>query len=44
MLLPPEAADLAEIKAAKPERVERTLFAYRIPYLPDLLTSPNLKL
>jgi len=29
-------------EAAKPERIERVVFAYRIPYLPDLLASPHL--
>lgn len=28
--------------AAKPVKIERTLLAYRIPYLPDLLASPHL--
>jgi len=43
MLVPPGVVDLAEMpKMAKPDRVERILFAYRIPYLPDLLTSPHL--
>ena len=43
MLVPPEAVDLTKVpEAVKPEKVERTLFAHRIPYLPDLLASPHL--
>ncbi|HID62878.1 MAG TPA: hypothetical protein EYP49_09105, partial [Anaerolineae bacterium] len=43
MLLPPEVVDLTEMpEPVKPEKVERILFAYRIPYLPDLLASPHL--
>jgi hypothetical protein len=42
-LLLPAPQNLPELwSAAKPVEIERTLLAYRIPYLPDLLTSPNL--
>jgi len=42
-LVPLEVLNAARIlQNPKPERVERILFAYRIPYLPDLLDSPHL--
>jgi hypothetical protein len=42
-LLLPTPQILPELRsAAKPVKIERTLLAYRIPYLPDLLASPHL--
>jgi hypothetical protein len=42
-LLLPAFQILPELQsAAKPVKIDRTLLAYRIPYLPDLLASPHL--
>jgi len=42
-LVPLEILSVAEVlQDSKPARAERVLFAYRIPYLPDLVTSPHL--
>lgn len=42
-LLLPAPQILPELRsAAKPVKIERTLMAYRIPHLPDLLASPHL--
>lgn len=42
-LLLPTTQDLTELRpGAKPVEIERTLSGYRIPHLPDLLTSPHL--
>ena len=42
MLLPPTHIHLVEAQSTRPVQVERTLAAYLIPYLPDLLMLPHL--
>ena len=42
LLLPPSQMSPQVRASATPIVIERTLFAYRIPHLPDFITSPHL--